>query len=92
MVDYLKGVLGNFPEETTGSAPTPAPEHLIDVHPDEERTMLNEEQTRTFHHAVAQLLFTSSRSRTDIHISVSFLTTIVKHPDEDDWGKLKRLL
>jgi hypothetical protein len=45
-----------------------------------------------FHHAVAQLLFAASRSHKDIHTRVSFLTTRVKHPDKDDWGKLKRLL
>jgi hypothetical protein len=92
MGDYLKGVLGDFPEEITGSSPIPASEHLFDALPDEERTTLNEEQTQAFHHDVAQLLFASSRSRKDIQTAVSFLTTRVKHPDEDDWDKLKRLL
>jgi hypothetical protein len=66
MVDYLKGVLGDFPEVIDGTAPTPASEHLFDVHPDEERTLLNEEQAQAFHHAVAQLLFASARYRKDI--------------------------
>jgi hypothetical protein len=92
MVDYLKGVLGDFPEEKSGSAPTPASEHLFYVYPDEERTTLNKEQARAFHRAIAQLLFASSRSRKDIQTAVSFLTTRVKHPDEDEWRKLKRLL
>jgi hypothetical protein len=92
MVDYLKGVLGDFPEVISGTAPTPASEHLFDIRPDEERTLLNEEQARAFHHAVAQLLFASARSRKDIQTAVSFLTTRVKQPDEDDWNKLKRLL
>jgi hypothetical protein len=35
---------------------------LFDIRPDEERTLLNEEQARAFHHAVAQLLFTSAPS------------------------------
>ena len=30
--------------------------------------------------------------RRDIQTAVSFLTTRVKEPDEDDWGKLKRVL
>ncbi len=30
--------------------------------------------------------------RIDIQVVVSFLTTIVRHPDEDNWGKLKRVL
>jgi hypothetical protein len=62
------------------------------VRPDEERTLLNEEQARAFHHAVAQLIFASARSCKDIQTAVSFLTTRFKQPDEDDWGKLKRLL
>jgi hypothetical protein len=92
MVDYLKGVLGDFTEVIDGTAATPASEHLFDVCPDEERTLLNEEQARAFHHAVAQLLFASARSRKDIQTAVLFLTTRVKQPDEDDWGKLTRLL
>jgi hypothetical protein len=92
MVDYLKGVLGDFPEVIDGTAPTPASEHLFDVRPDKEKTLLNEEQARVFHHAVAQLLFASARSRKAIQMAISFLTTRVKQPDEDDWGKLKRLL
>jgi hypothetical protein len=35
MVEYLKGVLGNFHEEITVSVPTPASEHLFGVQPDE---------------------------------------------------------
>lgn len=45
-----------------------------------------------FHHTVAQLLFMSARARRDIQTAVAFLTTRVKSPDEDDWGKLKRVL
>jgi len=34
----------------------------------------------------------ATRARRDIQTAVAFLTTRVKHPDEDDWGKLKRVL
>jgi hypothetical protein len=53
---------------------------------------LNKEQAMQFHHTVAQTLFVSTRVRRDIQTVVAFLTTRVKRPDEDDWGKLKRLL
>ena len=53
---------------------------------------LLEEQAICFHHTVAQLLFVSARTRHDIQTPVAFLTTRVKRPDEDDWGKLKRVL
>ena len=36
-----------------------------------------------------QLLFLCKQARPDIEPSLSFLTTGVKEPDEDDWGKLK---
>ena len=44
------------------------------------------------HHALAQLLLMSNRYQRDIHADVSFLTTRVKCPDEDDFGQLKRAL
>jgi hypothetical protein len=45
-----------------------------------------------FHHTVYQLLFAANRARQDIQTAVSFLTTQVKAPDKDDWGKLVRVL
>ncbi len=51
-----------------------------------------EEQARAFHHAAAQLLFLSARARRDVQPATAFLTTQVRCPDEDDWGKVKRLL
>ena len=41
---------------------------------------------------MAQLLFMATRARRDIQTAVAFLTTRVKAPDKDDWGKLKRVL
>ena len=34
----------------------------------------------------------ATRARRDIQTAVAFLTTRVKNPDEDDWGKLRRVL
>ncbi len=53
---------------------------------------MNEELAEAFHHTVCQLLFAASRARPDIQTEVSFLTRQVKDPDEDDWGKLVRVL
>ena len=53
---------------------------------------LKEAQALAFHHTVAQLLFMATRARRDIQTAVAFLTTRVKNPDEDNWGKLKRVL
>ncbi len=50
------------------------------------------EQAMAFHHATAQLLFLSARARRDIQPATAFLTTRVKSPDEDNWGKVKQTL
>ena len=62
------------------------------IRDEKEARRLNEEQALAFHHTVAQLLFMATRARRDIQTAVAFLTTRVKSPDEDDWGKLKRVL
>ena len=49
-------------------------------------------KAQEFHHITAQLLFLSARARRDIQVAVAFLTTRVKKPDTDDWGKLRRVL
>ena len=45
-----------------------------------------------FHHNVAKLLFLCKRARPDIQTAVTFLTTCVMAPDEDDYKKLARVM
>jgi hypothetical protein len=90
MWDYLGRVIKEFPEEITRACTTPASDHLFKVH--EDRKKLNEELVDDFHHTMYQLLFTANRARCDIQMAVSFLTTQVKAPDEDNWRKLVREL
>ena len=54
--------------------------------------LLPEEVALDFHRTTAQLLFLSARASPDIRTAVSFLCSRTKAPDEDDWGKLKRVL
>ena len=70
----------------------PAHDQLFDIRDKKEVRELREEQALVFHHTVAQLLFMSMRARWDIQTAVAILTTRVKNPDEDNWGKLKRVL
>ena len=91
MTTYINKVIAAFPEKITGVQMTPAADHLFQIRPDTESRPLPEEQARAFHHTTAQLLFLS-RVRRDIQTTIAFLTTRVKRPDEDDWGKLKRVL
>jgi hypothetical protein len=79
-----------FHEEITGVCATPARNYLLNKRKD--GRMLKEEQAEAFHHTVYQLLFAANRGRRDSQTAVSFLTMQVKDPDEDDWGKLVRVL
>jgi hypothetical protein len=91
MVPYITKIIDAFPEKITGVHLTPASDRLFQVRPPSEAKYLPEDQARAFHHTTAQLLFLS-RVRRDIQATVAFLTTRVKKPDIDDWGKLKRVL
>ncbi len=92
IIAYLKDVIKQFPEEITGKAATLAAEQLFAVRDKKETRALEEERALAFHHTVMQLLFMCTRARRDIQRAVAFLTTRVKNPDEDNWGKLKRVL
>ena len=91
---HLDKIFSDFPDEVGKSSLTPASENLFKVRdPDEKDKLgrwLQPERMKDFHHSVAQLLWV----RRDIQTAVAFLTTTtrVKKPDEDDWGKLKRVL
>ena len=90
MLPYIDSILEDFSEKIGNTSPTPAAEHLFKVR--ENGNLLDEDQAIIFHKTVAQLLFLCTRARRDIQTAVSFLTTRVKNPDEDDWGKVKRVL
>ena len=92
MYNYLDLIINDFAELVKGKCATPAAEHLFEVREANETKLLLEEQAIAFHHSVAQLLFLSTRARRDIQVAVSFLTTRVKKPDKDGWGKLKRVM
>jgi hypothetical protein len=76
----------------TGKLAMPAADHLFTIRDKKEAKPLDKEWALAFHHTVAQLLFMATRVRQDIQTAVAFLTTRVKSPDKDDWGKLKRVL
>ena len=81
---YLDIIIDEFPELITGKASTPAADHLFNVKDANEAKYLPEEKAVAFHHNTTKLLFLISRARRDIQTAVSFLTTSVKIPDEDD--------
>jgi hypothetical protein len=91
MIPYIQKVINTFPEKIMGVQSTPSGDRLFQVCPPTEATFLPEEQANAFHHTTAQLLFLS-RVRQDIQTTVAFLATCVTHLDNNNWGKLKRVL
>ena len=79
MVDYIKNMLEELPEDMDGIATTPAAEHLFKVN--ETPTYLDEKDAMFFHHNVAKLLFLCKRAHPDLQTTVAFLSTCVQHPD-----------
>ena len=92
MVDYLKEVIMGFPKEITGRAAILEAEHILKVMPEGRCVPLDEGHDEAFHQAIIQLLVACVRTGRDIQLPIAFLSTRVRTPNEDDQGKLKRLL
>ena len=87
----ISKILTGFPEKITGVSSIPAADPFFGICPPHEASFLPEEQALSFHHTTAQLLFLWCVCR-DIQLTNAFLTTRVKQPDEDGWGKMKKIL
>ena len=92
MIPYIEKMLEDFPESIYDTAITPAADHLFTTRTDLDAKKLLEEQAIAFHHNVAKLLFVSNCACRDIQMPVAFLTACMKEHDDDDWGKLKRVM
>jgi len=75
--------------DTNGKSNTPAGANLFEI---SESTPVPEDLKRLFHTTVAQLLYLSKRTRPDILVATTFLTTRVSEPTEEDIKKLRRVL
>ena len=93
MKKYIQEIIDEAPDDFSGTAPTPAANHLFEIETrTENMKLLSAEQKQTFHHITAQLLFLSKRTRPDIQTAIAFLTTRVSRPDIHDWKKLGRVI
>ena len=91
MDNFIHKIISELPEKIMGTSATPSADHLFQVCT-ESRKLLSDQQAQYFCHTMAQLLFASTCVWRDVQTIVAFHTTCVKDPDEDDWGKLKRVL
>ncbi len=90
MENYIDEIMTHLPVDMSGTATTPAGDHLFKTR--DNATKLDEKTAELFHHFTAQLLFLCKRGRPDIHTAVAFLCTRVKHPNQDDYKKLCRVI
>jgi hypothetical protein len=90
MIDYIKTIMSEIPEDMIGSAATPAAGHLFEVRP--HPVKLDKQTSDVFRRIVMQLLYLSQRARPDIRTAVSFLSKRIQVPDEDDYKKLTRVI
>ena len=89
MIKYLQNIIMEFPETPRGTKASPASDNLFEIKEKADRKLLPEEQASQVHRTVAQLLFVCMRAKPNVQTLVFFLTTRVKEPAEDDWGKLR---
>jgi hypothetical protein len=90
MEDYIKSMLEEVPDDMTGTATTPAADHLFKI--DEQAAPLSEGESEVFHSITAKILFLCKRARPDVQTPIAFLCTRVQHPDVDDYKKLRRVV
>jgi hypothetical protein len=90
MFDYINKMLDELPSEMSGTAATPAANHLFAVNDVADK--LDKDTAEFFHHNTAKLLWLCKRARPDLQTAVAFLTTRVKSPDVDDYKKLRRVM
>ena len=90
MQKYIEDILAEMPEKMSGTAPTPAANHLFNV--SLESPLLVPSEQEFFHHVVAQLLFLCKGARPDIQTAIAFLYTRVQHPTDEDYAKLARVI
>ena len=88
MDDYMSDLLEDAPEDMAGPAVTPAGDHLFKISMNPE--YLGDSASELFHTLVtAKLLFLCKRAQQpELQTAIAFLTTWVKCPDTDDYGKL----
>lgn len=72
-----------------GSASTPASKDLFNVR---DVPILGDMERKRFHSCVAKLLYLAKRTRPEILLTVSYLSSRVSIANEDDQNKLNKLL
>ena len=90
IVDYIGNMLNYIPEYIKGGLITSAEHHLFDIVQD--ATKLSWTYVDLFHRFFVQLLYLSNKEHTYIQLIVSFLWTILRDPDIDDYKNMEKVI
>ena len=90
MVDYIKGIIKDFPGKLEGIVKCPWTAKLFTV--DENAKALFDKERTIFHTFVMKCMFLCKRARQDTQPGIAFLSTRTIKPNEGDFTKLIRLL
>jgi hypothetical protein len=90
MKDYIDGMIEEFTENVKVERTCPWTEKLFKI--DKTSHDLDRKRAEEFHTFVAKGLFLCKRGRPDIQPVISFLSTRVRNPNQNDWEKLKRMM
>jgi hypothetical protein len=77
IIDYINNMLGELPADMTGTAPSPAANHLFQVNTTDPKK-LDKDTADMFHKNVAKLLFLCNQARPDIQTATAFLCSRVR--------------
>ena len=90
MIDYVKGLMQDLPDDMKSLAMTPSVYHLFDFNSDAKKFI--PEYMMFFHIQIARLMLLSKRDVPDIQTAVVFLFKMVKGPDVDYYNKLSHVM
>jgi hypothetical protein len=82
-------IIGDLHIESGDTAVTPASANLFKK--SEQSSFLNQIDKERYHSITAKMLYVAKRSRPDILTALSYLTTTVSNPTNEDYLKLKRV-
>jgi hypothetical protein len=74
MIEYIKNIVANFPEEIIALNTSPVADHLLEVQEELKAKPLAEEQAMTFHDTTMQLLSLRTNTRQDMQPATTFFS------------------
>ena len=89
--EHVSNMIDGWPEDIDEKdvSITPASNSLFEVG---DSGLLSDSKREMFHKTVAKGIFVAGRSRPDITPTISVLSGRVRCPNQNDWGKCRRLI